>query len=131
MKGNVLVLGKAQGLELKPGGPDLKTKWMVKQGVDDYKVRDIKEQVLQYLGPVQSHLYNYILKSLNFSPSGDDLFQEALLKAFRYFESYDPSRSFKTWLFTIAHNLIKNFYLISNIILIWIWVKFDQCLKLV
>ena len=65
---------------------------------------------LTYLQPVKHHLYNFIRKSLKFSAQGDDLFQEALMKAFRYFDSYDSRRSFKTWIFTIAHNLIKDFF---------------------
>jgi len=69
-----------------------------------------REHFLQLLSPVKNHLYNYILKSLNFSFLGDDLYQDVLLKAFRYFEAYDNKRSFKTWIFAIAHNLIKDFY---------------------
>lgn len=69
-----------------------------------------RETFLEFLSPVQSYLYNFILKSLNFSVQGEDLFQDVLLKAFRYFDSFDRKRSFKTWLFTIAHNLIKDYY---------------------
>ncbi len=71
----------------------------------------LKEDLfLSCLQPVKHHLYNFIRKSLSFSAQGDDLFQESLLKAFRYFSSYDRRRSFKTWIFTIAHNLIKDFF---------------------
>lgn len=68
------------------------------------------ERFLQDLEPVKKHLYNFISKSLNFSHETDDIYQETLLKAFRYFHSFDPDRSFKTWLFTIAHNLVKDYF---------------------
>ena len=63
---------------------------------------------LGYLLPVKKHLYNFIRKSLNFSTEADDVFQETLLKGFRYFHSFNRSQSFKTWIFTIAHNLVKD-----------------------
>lgn len=65
---------------------------------------------LEHLTPVKKNLYNFILKSLNFSHDADDVFQETLLKGFRYFHTFDPARNFKTWLFTIAHNLIKDYF---------------------
>lgn len=68
------------------------------------------EGFLQCLEPVKKNLYNFILKSLNFSHETDDIYQETLLKAFRYFHSFDPDKNFKTWLFTIAHNLVKDYF---------------------
>ncbi len=65
---------------------------------------------LKNLQPVKLHLYNFIRKALNYIPEADDLFQETLLKGFRYFYSYDQEHSFKTWIFTIAHNLVKSFF---------------------
>jgi RNA polymerase sigma-70 factor (ECF subfamily) len=72
--------------------------------------KEAAERFLQSLEPVKKNLYNFILKSLNFSHDTDDIYQETLLKAFRYFHSFDPERSFKTWLFTIAHNLVKDHF---------------------
>ena len=63
---------------------------------------------LRYLLPVKKHLYNFIRKSSNFSSEGDDMFQETLLKGFRYFHSFDQKKDFKTWIFTIAHNVMKD-----------------------
>jgi RNA polymerase sigma-70 factor (ECF subfamily) len=57
--------------------------------------------------PHEQKLYNYIKKCLAFSPDGDDVFQETLLRGMRYFQSYRDSRCFKTWLFAIAHNEIR------------------------
>ncbi|MCP5052225.1 MAG: RNA polymerase sigma factor [bacterium] len=71
---------------------------------------NIHRLFLQHLQPVKTHLYNFIRKSMNFDSDADDLFQETLLKGFRYFHSFDRGRSFKTWIFTIAHNLMKDHF---------------------
>ena len=73
-----------------------------------------KESFIELLSPVRQPLYNFVVKSINFSTQGDDLFQDVLLKAYRYFNSYDRNRSFKSWIFTIAHNLIKDHYQKKN-----------------
>jgi len=62
------------------------------------------------LQPLKIHLYNFICKALNFSEDADDLFQETVVRAVKYFYSYKPGKSFKTWIFTIAHNEIKAYY---------------------
>lgn len=38
----------------------------------------------------------------------EDLFQETWLRVIRSGRSYDPSRPFRAWLFSIAWNLVKN-----------------------
>jgi RNA polymerase sigma-70 factor (ECF subfamily) len=70
-----------------------------------------RELFLDYLLPVKKPLYNFVRKALNFSAEADDVFQEALLKGFRYFYSFDRHQNFKTWIFTIAHNLIKDAFM--------------------
>jgi RNA polymerase sigma-70 factor (ECF subfamily) len=67
-----------------------------------------RELFLSLLLPVKKNLYNFVRKSLAYTPEADDIFQEALLKGFRYFYSFDRDKSFKTWIFTIAHNLVKD-----------------------
>lgn len=79
-------------------------------GVTDW-TREPRELFQELLLPVKTALYNFIRKAVNFSPEADDIFQEALLKAFRYFHSFDQERSsFKTWIFTVAHNLLKDVF---------------------
>jgi RNA polymerase sigma-70 factor (ECF subfamily) len=73
------------------------------------RVQD-KETFLAYLLPVKKHLYNFVQKASNFSSEADDIFQDTLLKAFRYFHSFDRRKNFKTWIFTIAHNLLKDVF---------------------
>lgn len=77
---------------------------------DHAAAMDDKDLYLHLLTPVKKHLYNFIRKALNFSHDADDVFQETLLKAFRYFHSYRRDKSFKTWIFTIAHNLVKDHF---------------------
>ena len=62
------------------------------------------------LAPVEKKLYNFLLKTARYTEEGNDLFQEVLLRAFRYFSSYDRGRSFSAWIFAIAHNEIKLYY---------------------
>jgi RNA polymerase sigma-70 factor (ECF subfamily) len=62
------------------------------------------------LNPIKENLYNFILKTLGFSEDADDVYQETVLRAFKYKYTYDHSRPFKTWLFTIAHNEINNYF---------------------
>lgn len=69
-----------------------------------------KELFLHLLLPVKKHLYNFIRKSLNFSHDTDDIFQDTLLKGYRYFYSFKRGGNFKTWIFTIAHNLVKDHF---------------------
>lgn len=64
----------------------------------------------EMLEPVKHNLYNFIYKALNFSEDADDVFQETVLRALKYIKSFKPNRSFKTWIFTIAHNEIKGYY---------------------
>lgn len=65
---------------------------------------------LEYLDPVKRKVYNFILKSVNFSQDADDIFQESVLHAFRYFRTFRKDASFEAWLFSIAHNEIKKHF---------------------
>ncbi len=60
--------------------------------------------------PHKQKLYNFIQKSLDFSEDANDVFQETVLRAFKYFKSYKKEKYFHTWLYTIAHNEIKRHY---------------------
>lgn len=60
--------------------------------------------------PVKINLYNFIMKSLNFAEDGNDIYQNTVLRAFKYFKNFDRSLDFKPWIFAIANNEIKRFY---------------------
>jgi RNA polymerase sigma-70 factor, ECF subfamily len=58
------------------------------------------ELVKKYLKPV----YNFIFRLVYDRDSAEDLTQETFLKAWKNMKRFDPDKSFKTWLFTIAKN---------------------------
>ncbi len=60
--------------------------------------------------PVKLRLYNFIIKSLNFSTDADDVYQETVLHAFQYFASFRKDKDFRAWIFSIAHNEIKSHF---------------------
>jgi RNA polymerase sigma-70 factor (ECF subfamily) len=62
------------------------------------------------LEPLKNGIYNFIRKSLNFAVQADDVYQETVLHAFRYFNSFQREKSFKAWIFSIACNEIKKYY---------------------
>jgi RNA polymerase sigma-70 factor (ECF subfamily) len=64
----------------------------------------------EYLAPVNRKVYNFILKSVNFSQDADDVFQESMLQAFRYFRTFRRGAKFETWLFSIAHNEVRKHF---------------------
>jgi RNA polymerase sigma-70 factor (ECF subfamily) len=64
----------------------------------------------ELLAPVHRRVYNYIRKSLGFSQDADDVFQESVLQAFRYFRTYRRGAKFETWLFSIAHNEVRKHF---------------------
>jgi RNA polymerase sigma-70 factor (ECF subfamily) len=51
--------------------------------------------------PSLDSLYSYALMLTRRRADADDLLQEALLRAFRRFETFDQTLSFKAWAFTI------------------------------
>ncbi len=64
----------------------------------------------ELVAPLEKKLFNFLHKSLNFSEDSADLYQEVVLRAWKYFPSFDRERSFATWIFAIAHNEIKKHF---------------------
>lgn len=65
----------------------------------------------KYYEETKDGIFNYILYRVGFNRYlAEDLTSDVFLKAWKAFESYDRARSFKTWIFTIAHNHLVNFY---------------------
>lgn len=56
------------------------------------------------IGLYQDRLYAFALRLLKNPQDAEDAVQDAFVRAFRGLASYDRSRPFKTWLFTIMHN---------------------------
>lgn len=49
-------------------------------------------------------IYGYLRHIMGDAEEAEDVAQETFLKAWKRIRTYRPSASFKTWLFTIAHN---------------------------
>ena len=56
-------------------------------------------------------MYNYFLRMLwKEKEKARDFTQELFTKVYQKPHLYDPSRPFKTWLYSVAHNMCKNEY---------------------
>ncbi|MCU0237543.1 MAG: RNA polymerase sigma factor [Acidobacteria bacterium] len=62
------------------------------------------------LAAQETKLYNFLLKASNYSAESADLYQEVVLRAWKYFPSFDRGRSFPAWIFAIAHNEIRSHF---------------------
>ena len=51
-------------------------------------------------------LYRFVLRSLKDRGVAEELFQEAWMRVIEARARYAPTAKFKTWLYTIAHNLL-------------------------
>ncbi|HEC21673.1 MAG TPA: sigma-70 family RNA polymerase sigma factor [Chloroflexi bacterium] len=58
----------------------------------------------QLVETYQRPVYNLTYRMLGDPREAEDAAQEAFLRAYKHLERYDPSRSFKTWLLSIASN---------------------------
>lgn len=53
-------------------------------------------------------IYGFVVRRLGDVSTAEDLYQEAFLRLHRAKDSYDPERPFRTWLFSIVHNLVTD-----------------------
>ncbi len=58
----------------------------------------------QLVETYQTAIFNLCYRMLGEAGEAEDAAQEAFLRAFARLSSYDPTRSFKTWLFSIANH---------------------------
>ena len=75
------------------------------------RVRDGDEDAFRQL--VERHqraVINMIYRSIGDSWEAEDLAQRVFVQVFRSAKRYKPTAKFTTWLFTIAHNAIRNEY---------------------
>lgn len=72
---------------------------------------DALQEFTRYYEEHKKTIFNYLLYRVGFDRDmAEDLTSDVFLKAFQAFDSYDRNRSFKTWVFTIAHNHLVNYY---------------------
>lgn len=53
-------------------------------------------------------VFNFLLRSLGDRRTAEDLLQETFLRVFAHRGGYRPTAAFRTWLFTIARNLVTD-----------------------
>lgn len=64
------------------------------------------ELLKKYLKPV----YNFLHRLTSDHSALDDLTQATFIKAWKNIKKFDPNRSFKTWIFTIAKNTAYDYF---------------------
>ncbi len=69
-----------------------------------------KEAFAPLIDGYKAKLYGYLLRYSGDKEQAEDLFQEALIKAWRGLRSYNERNKFSSWLFSIAHNLATDSY---------------------
>jgi RNA polymerase sigma-70 factor (ECF subfamily) len=55
----------------------------------------------------ETPLINFLFRYLGDGADAEEVFQEAFIRVYTKRERFDPSRKFKTWLYTIALNLAR------------------------
>lgn len=75
---------------------------------------DAVTEFTRYYEEYKNAVFNYILYRVSYDrDTAEDLTADIFVKAFEHLSSYDRERSFKTWIFTIAHNHLIN-HLMGN-----------------
>lgn len=71
-----------------------------------------QRQAYEYLyDRYSTPMYNYFLKMNRYDAHlAEDLTQDLFLKILEKSDQFNPSRSFKTWIYSIANNMCKNIY---------------------
>jgi RNA polymerase sigma-70 factor, ECF subfamily len=82
--------------------------WEERVGIEA-AVLQLRRGDLEALSPLiaryQNRLYRYLLRLVRQPAEAEDLFQQTWLRVAEKILSYDPSRNFDAWLFTLARNL--------------------------
>lgn len=75
----------------------------------DSELTRLRDGDVQAVGPLmeryQHRLYRYLLRLVWQQGTAEDLFQQTWVRVMERIGSYDPSRNFESWLFTVARNL--------------------------
>ena len=76
----------------------------------DAETRTKHEDFDNIIIPHTDALYNFALKMTGDEDSANDLLQETLLKAYRFFDKFEKGTNSKAWLFSIMRNSFINEY---------------------
>lgn len=74
------------------------------------KTTSVKHLYEKEVVPLIPALNSFALKMTGNEDDANDLVQETLLKAYRYFDKYELGTNCKSWLFTIMRNTFINIY---------------------
>lgn len=72
----------------------------------------LHQQFTSYYNDTKNQVFNYFMVRLNFDrETAEDLLMDVVVKAYENFHKFDSKKaSFKTWIFTMAHNHLVNFW---------------------
>lgn len=70
------------------------------------------DRFITYYHDHKDKILTYLMIRLSFDRAqAEDLLMDVVLKAYENFHKFDPEKgSFKTWIFTLAHNHLVNFW---------------------
>ena len=81
---------------------------------DEIIMRYIQKEKLHYMDELfqrySKRLFNYFLKSSLDREESEDMTQITFIRVMKYRRTYDPARSFETWIFQIARNILKDHF---------------------
>lgn len=92
--------------------------WSDEQLIEAY--RDGQADLFAILiGRYRQELYRFLVRFVSDAAMAEDLFQEAFLQVHLSIDSFDTSRRFRPWLFTIASNKARDYLRRSGQRLMW------------
>ena len=79
---------------------------MFNRGKSSKLKKDFEEKILEYI----DSLYNLALRMTQHKQDAEDLTQEAVLRAYRFFAKFEAGTNFKGWIIAILRNIFTNEY---------------------
>jgi RNA polymerase sigma-70 factor, ECF subfamily len=69
-----------------------------------------QEKLTEWLDEYGESILTYILLMVRDYQQAEDLTQETFIKAYRHQQKFEQKSSVKTWLFSIAQNVTKDYF---------------------
>ncbi|MET3575514.1 RNA polymerase sigma factor [Bhargavaea ullalensis] len=69
-----------------------------------------KDELTEWFDEYGESILTYILLMVRNYQQAEDLTQETFIKAYRHQQQFEHKSSVKTWLFSIAHNVTKDYF---------------------
>ncbi|MCX6781384.1 MAG: RNA polymerase sigma factor [Candidatus Magasanikbacteria bacterium] len=63
----------------------------------------------QLMGLFERRVYGYVFRHVTNREDAEDITQDVFVKVFKKLKTYDGTRSFSTWIFTVATNTVYDF----------------------